>query len=266
MYKTWLLFLVLKRLLQVSHCSVGTVHLFSFSLLGEDENGQYTSSINSSAIEWTEEMDRLFIGQMLELVHGGNMFGHVPDGSNWSDMIFVLNEKFGLQFDRSILEERYAALMKQHDEISSLLTHDGFSWDEIQQTVTAEDHVWEAYTKVCFLSTGIPFRKDKRMIDSSSSFYSNFPPLFSGILTPADGRKHLSKCPHLKAAENTGSLFLMEFPRCSNDPNLWMKIYRIILKLVHIGISAWVTMMTCARFALSERKRKALVDKGRWAQ
>ncbi|OWM86815.1 hypothetical protein CDL15_Pgr015851 [Punica granatum] len=114
---------------------------------GEDEIGQYTSSINSLAIVWTEQMDRYFIGQMLEIVHGGNRIGQISDGLEWSHIITPFNEKFGLHFDKSILEARYAFLMKQHDEISSLLSHSGFAWDEAREMVTAEDHVWEAYIK-----------------------------------------------------------------------------------------------------------------------
>lgn len=106
-------------------------------------------------MDWTEEMDRHFIGLMLELVHGGNGIGRTAEGTNWSRIISLFNEKFGLQFDKSIFEQRYTFLMKQHDEISSTLSHVGFSWDEIQQTVTAEDHVWEAYIRVSFISFGI---------------------------------------------------------------------------------------------------------------
>ncbi|KAK4774766.1 hypothetical protein SAY86_009701 [Trapa natans] len=89
-------------------------------------------------------MDRHFICQMLELVYG---IGHIPDSSIWSRIVPLFNEKFAVGINISTLEERYTFLVKQNDEISSLLTRDGFSWDEIQQSVTAEDHIWEAYIK-----------------------------------------------------------------------------------------------------------------------
>lgn len=63
-------------------------------------------------------------------------------------MITSFNKQFGLQCGRSDLESRYIFLMKQYDEISKLLSHGGFAWDEMQKMVIADGEVWEAYMKV----------------------------------------------------------------------------------------------------------------------
>jgi hypothetical protein len=41
---------------------------------------------------------------------------------------------------------------KEYMDVTDLLNHNGFAWDEIRQKVTADDFVWEAYIKVPFFS------------------------------------------------------------------------------------------------------------------
>ncbi|XP_028059920.1 uncharacterized protein At2g29880-like [Camellia sinensis] len=82
---------------------------------------------------------------MLGQVFEGNRVEKIFNKQAWVCMITSFNEKFGLQFDKCVLENRYLSLMKQYDDISTLLNKNGFAWDEKEQKVTADDDYWEAY-------------------------------------------------------------------------------------------------------------------------
>ncbi|XVF89512.1 hypothetical protein PTKIN_Ptkin19aG0135700 [Pterospermum kingtungense] len=38
--------------------------------------------------------------------------------------------------------------MKQYDDLSDLLNHSGFTWDEAKQMIAANDDVWELHIKI----------------------------------------------------------------------------------------------------------------------
>nr|POF25565.1 uncharacterized protein CFP56_54583 [Quercus suber] len=87
--------------------------------VGEED---YQSPVNNDPlrINWTREMDRYII-----------------------DLI----KKFGFLCDKDVLEDRYWSLRKEYTDITDILNHNGFAWDGIRQTMTADDDVWEAYIK-----------------------------------------------------------------------------------------------------------------------
>ena len=60
------------------------------------------------------------------------------------------SKKFGFLCDKDVLEDRYWSLRKEYMDITDILNHNGFAWDGIRQTMTADDDVWEAYIKVLF--------------------------------------------------------------------------------------------------------------------
>lgn len=97
-------------------------------------------------------MDRYFIELMLGQVLEGNQVDNTFNNQAWVFMITSFSEKFGCQFNRCMLESRYQSLMRQHDDISTLLNRSGFEWDEIQQKLKGDDYVWEAYIEVCLLN------------------------------------------------------------------------------------------------------------------
>ncbi|KAL7235113.1 hypothetical protein ACSBR1_018576 [Camellia fascicularis] len=109
------------------------------------EDDQSSSGSDTSSIAWTKPMDRYFIDLMLGQVFEGNRVENTFNKQAWVCMITSFNEKFGLQFDKCVLENRYLSLMKQYDGISTLLNKNGFAWDEIEQKITADDDYWEAY-------------------------------------------------------------------------------------------------------------------------
>ncbi|XP_028807106.1 uncharacterized protein LOC114761834 isoform X2 [Neltuma alba] len=112
------------------------------------KNGSFPGVYNAaSTIEWTESMECCFIDLMIEQVNQGNRVGNRFNQQAWIHMIKAFSTKLGLQCDKQLLEDQYFCLMKHHDDISSLLSHDGFAWDEALQMVIAENDVWEAYVK-----------------------------------------------------------------------------------------------------------------------
>ncbi|XP_054799451.1 uncharacterized protein LOC129303898 isoform X2 [Prosopis cineraria] len=117
-------------------------------ITGEEKNGSFPRVYDAaSIIEWTESMECCFFDLMIEQVNQGNRVGNKFNQQAWTHMIKAFSTKLGIQSDKQFLEDQYFCLMKQHSDISSLLNHDGFAWDETLQMVVAENDVWEAYIK-----------------------------------------------------------------------------------------------------------------------
>ncbi|KAK7830407.1 l10-interacting myb domain-containing protein, partial [Quercus suber] len=119
----------------------------SISRAGEGTNDQSPAGHVPLVIDWIPSMELYFIELMVDHVQRGNKADHTFNEQVWADMIESFNEKFGLKFNKNLLEDQYTFLMKQHGEISNLINHSGFTWDESQQMVTADNDVWEAYVK-----------------------------------------------------------------------------------------------------------------------
>lgn len=115
-----------------------------------EEDDQSPNNGNSASLHWTYPMERYFLDLLLEQVHMGNKIGHKFNDRAWSWMIASFNEKFGLQCDKGVLEELYFSLMEEYNNITDFLSRNGFVWDDIQQTVVADDDVWESYIQVHF--------------------------------------------------------------------------------------------------------------------
>ncbi|KAL7122318.1 hypothetical protein ACP275_01G038300 [Erythranthe tilingii] len=96
---------------------------------------------------WTPPMDRFLIELMLEQVHRGNRIGQSFITQAWKEMVESFNANFESSHDKEVLKNRYKHFKKQYNDVSILLQHSGFSWDESREMVTAENHVWDAYIK-----------------------------------------------------------------------------------------------------------------------
>ena len=120
-----------------------------FKVVGEED---YQSPANNDPlrINWTREMDRYFIVLMLEQLHRGNKIGRTYNAQAWTWMNASFCTNFGFLCDKDVLEDRYWSLRKEYTDITDILNHNGFAWDGIRQTMTADDDVWEAYIKVLF--------------------------------------------------------------------------------------------------------------------
>lgn len=94
-------------------------------------------------------MESCFISLLIEQLHIENN-ENIFNGTSWSTMALLLNQRFELNVDSNVLEARYALLMKQHTEITQILNSSGFTWDETQSVIIAENGVWDDYSKVIF--------------------------------------------------------------------------------------------------------------------
>ena len=68
--------------------------------------------------------------------------------------------KIWLSIWKEFLKHCFKKLLKYYTDVNSLLEFKGFSWDEIQQKISADDYVWDNYIKVhyhIYLVTGIHF-------------------------------------------------------------------------------------------------------------
>lgn len=93
-------------------------------------------------------MDIYLIDLLLDQIRGRNEISQTFDEQDWAFINASFSEKFGVQSDIYMLENRYTSLMKEYNDINSLLDQNGFAWDETQQIIVADDDVWEAYIKV----------------------------------------------------------------------------------------------------------------------
>ena len=93
-------------------------------------------------------MERYFIDLMLEQMHRGNRVGHTFTKQAWTDMLVLFSAKFGSPHDKDLLKNRYSTLWKQYNDVKNLLEQSGFSWNDSQQEIVADDYVWDTYIKV----------------------------------------------------------------------------------------------------------------------
>ncbi|EOY11394.1 Uncharacterized protein TCM_026587 isoform 1 [Theobroma cacao] len=98
-------------------------------------------------IDWTQAMDQHFIELMLGHLRNGNKSKNTFNKQAWNDMLGSFNAKFGFPYGKSFLRRRYRKLLKHYSDVQSLLLQKGFSWDEKQQMVVADDLVWDNYVK-----------------------------------------------------------------------------------------------------------------------
>ncbi|XP_057963033.1 uncharacterized protein LOC131154346 isoform X2 [Malania oleifera] len=108
---------------------------------------QTPSSSDRSRTYWTPTMERFFIDLLLDHMHRGNRSGHTFNKQAWADMLTVFNAQFRSQYDKDALKSRFTTLWKQFNDIKNILDQSGFSWDDTQQMVVADDNAWDAYVK-----------------------------------------------------------------------------------------------------------------------
>ncbi|XP_022976982.1 L10-interacting MYB domain-containing protein isoform X1 [Cucurbita maxima] len=116
------------------------------SIMHLQENQMPTVS-DRTRTYWTPPMDRYLIDLLLEQVNRGNKIGQTFVSHAWIDMVTTFNAQFRAHHDKDVLKNRYKHLRRLYNEIKILLEQRGFSWDENREIVTADDHVWDAYTK-----------------------------------------------------------------------------------------------------------------------
>ncbi|XP_061365529.1 L10-interacting MYB domain-containing protein [Gastrolobium bilobum] len=115
---------------------------------------------------WTHEMDRYFVGLLLEQVgHGSRFDDHLFSKRAWKHMSSTFNAKFRFQYEKDVLKNRHKTLRNLYRGVKNLLALPGFSWDEKRNMVTADNHVWDEYLKAhpserSYRIKSIPYFKD----------------------------------------------------------------------------------------------------------
>ncbi|XWS26143.1 hypothetical protein CRYUN_Cryun26dG0005600 [Craigia yunnanensis] len=113
-----------------------------------DAMGSFPSTNNErSRTEWNAEMDQFFIELMIDQVGRGNKVDNTFNKQAWTDMLALFNAKFGPQHGKRVLRHRYKKLWKYYSDVTVILKQNGFSWDETQLMVIANNDVWDAYIK-----------------------------------------------------------------------------------------------------------------------
>ncbi|XP_050204124.1 L10-interacting MYB domain-containing protein [Mercurialis annua] len=124
---------------------------------------------------WTPEMDKYFIGLLLEQVSKGNKFDdHLFSKRAWKSMTLLFNSKFKFQYEKDVLKNRHKTLRNLYKAVKKLLDQNGFSWDENRLMITADNNVWDEYVKMhpdarAFRIKTIPHYKDLCLIYGDSN-------------------------------------------------------------------------------------------------
>ena len=111
-------------------------------------NSLVPASKEHSKIDWTPAMDQYFVKLLLDQLKKGNKICNIFKKQAWNDMLTLFNGKVGSKYGKSFLKHRFKKLLKYYTDVKSLLEVKGFSWDEIQQKISADDYLWDNYIKV----------------------------------------------------------------------------------------------------------------------
>ncbi|KAJ1413099.1 Myb/SANT-like domain [Sesbania bispinosa] len=114
--------------------------------LGDGMGSTAVSSNERPMTDWTSSMDQFFVELLLDQMGRGNKANNSFNKKAWTDMLAMFNAKFGTQHVKRILKNRFKKLLKCYCDITNLLKQ-GFSWNEQQRMLSADDGVWDAYIK-----------------------------------------------------------------------------------------------------------------------
>lgn len=140
--------------------------------LGDGLGSPTPSTADRSKTDWTLAMDQYFAELLFEQREKGNKLDNSYTKEAWTEMLNLFNAKFGCHHNKRGLRHRYKKLLKYYTDIMVLLKQDGFSWDEKELMVVANDDVWETYIQVhpqarAYRTISMPSYKDLELIFGS---------------------------------------------------------------------------------------------------
>ncbi|KAL0010094.1 hypothetical protein SO802_005202 [Lithocarpus litseifolius] len=93
--------------------------------------------------KWPPHVEHIFVNIMLEEQLKGNMPNGVFKGPTWAAITAELNQRTGKDFLSKQVQQKHNRLRLKQRKWSQLLRHTGLGWDELTQTVTCSDEVWQ---------------------------------------------------------------------------------------------------------------------------
>ncbi|CAK9155011.1 unnamed protein product [Ilex paraguariensis] len=100
---------------------------------------------------WTHEMDLCLTEKLIEQVKLGNKLERNFRPVAYAAALNALNENFALDLTMDEIRRRVKTWKKLYGTIKELLSNRGFTWDERQNMVVANDTTWNEYIKVHFV-------------------------------------------------------------------------------------------------------------------
>lgn len=115
----------------------------------------------------------------------------------WVAATADFNEKFHVTWKYTQLKTKFQQLKRSYTIIKKLKDQSGFGWDDVLQTVTADDHVWDAYVKVNSIENALnklQYRQGLTVYlqehEEAKPFQRQTFPLFEELDALLDGKLH----------------------------------------------------------------------------
>ncbi|GFP88162.1 uncharacterized protein at2g29880 [Phtheirospermum japonicum] len=100
---------------------------------------------NQSRAKWTAELTKALVDLMVDQIHKGNTSNKSFNKKGWKFICDDFRIQTGYWWDNEQLKSRYVVLRKQYVNVSLLLDHPDFKWDEATGSITATDEAWDGY-------------------------------------------------------------------------------------------------------------------------
>ncbi|XP_043705936.1 uncharacterized protein LOC122655710 isoform X3 [Telopea speciosissima] len=182
-------------------------------VLIEGNDAEAIANSDCLSTDWTPPMYHYFIDLMLEQVRGGNKIDNKFNEQAWMHMITLFNAKFSNQYGKDAFESQFDNLRKQYNDIMVLLNHGGFSGDDAQKMIIADNNHWNAFIQAH--SDALPYKtRILEKFKDLSIIYGN------GTIVGGDNnsRQHVDIDCYKLERENGGRSLDCQLPVMSASP------------------------------------------------
>ncbi|XP_011099874.1 L10-interacting MYB domain-containing protein-like isoform X1 [Sesamum indicum] len=124
---------------------------------------------NQLRAKWTAPLTKTLVDLMVDQIQKGNRSNKSFSKRGWKFICDNFRIQTGYWWDNDQLKSRYVALRKQYINVSLLLDHPDFKWDEATGAITSTEEAWDRYIKdhpdaETLKSMGCPIFNQLRMI------------------------------------------------------------------------------------------------------
>lgn len=103
---------------------------------------------NQLRAKWTAPLTKTLVDLMVDQIQKGNRSNKSFSKRGWKFICDNFRIQTGYWWDNDQLKSRYVALRKQYINVSLLLDHPDFKWDEATGAITSTEEAWDRYIKV----------------------------------------------------------------------------------------------------------------------